>query len=408
MTRGASKKYSSRLTAPGISLLIFSILGIGIGRILGIFEIFILGVCIFPLLLFIPRFNKYLKRIEVKCEVLPDRVACHEKAKIRIQFFPDKPNKKLRGTSIKIENIISAEESSFQDTIPDIRYSLNSAKNSLESEIHTYKRGPLNIGPLRIEHTDPFGFINSSKQTDAECQLIVHPHYWKIDPPVCYSGLLPEKETSYVGTGNEFHSIRKYEPGNDLRLIHWPSTARQGSLMIRQNTTMSSETNLINIFLDNRAITPPAQFENMVSAAASIAVACKSRGDDVQILTATNEIEISAGMNSNSDMLLDFLSFLKQDWQENSDLQGNAIDYIIHPNSKVCIALLGRLSSEDERQIINALTARRSPNGYEDSKSCFIFFENQIPLNFPSLHIDSENSFTDVWQPDLLYDPKTN
>src|SRR5438270_830794 len=38
-----------------------------------------------------------------------------------------------------------------------------------------------------------------------------------------------------VGSGDEFYALRAYEVGDDLRRVHWPSTARRDDLMIRQH-----------------------------------------------------------------------------------------------------------------------------------------------------------------------------
>ncbi len=303
---------------------------------------------------------------------------------------------------MKINNIVSPEDALHQDFISNTRYSLSPAGNNVELEIHTYKRGLLDIGPLEIELTDPFGLSRSIKETRASCQLIVHPPFWQIDPPVYYSDIQPDRETSYVGVGNEFHSIKKYEPGNNLRLIHWPSTARQGDLMVRQNTTAYSEANLINIFIDNRPESDPDKFEDMLSAATSMAMACKFRGDDIRILTSSNEMESSASTDSDSSRLLDFLSLLEQGAQKNSVLTSNAVDFILNPQSGICIAFLGHMNPQDEQRISEASAKQPFLNKYEYHKNCFVFFENQIPINFPSLNIPAGSSFIDAWKPEIF------
>src|SRR4029453_9670080 len=66
--------------------------------------------------------------------------------------------------------------------------------------------------------------------------------------------------------------MRAYQEGDDLRRIHWPSVARTGQLMIRQNETSKRANGLV--FFDNReaALGPShgAAFERAVSCAASI------------------------------------------------------------------------------------------------------------------------------------------
>ena len=74
--------------------------------------------------------------------------------------------------------------------------------------------------------------------------------------------------------------MRGYQEGDDLRRIHWPSVARTGELMIRQDEASRRASGMV--FVDNR--TPalgqahgPA-FERAVSVAASLGVLLANAG----------------------------------------------------------------------------------------------------------------------------------
>ena len=75
-------------------------------------------------------------------------------------------------------------------------------------------------------------------------------------------------------TGEEFYTMRQYQQGDDLRRIHWPSVARSGELMIRQDES-SRRSNAL-VFVDTRmgAIGQERSvpFEKAISVAASIGV----------------------------------------------------------------------------------------------------------------------------------------
>ena len=69
-----------------------------------------------------------------------------------------------------------------------------------------------------------------------------------------------------------FHALREYVPGDDLRHVHWRSSAKAGELLVRQyhETRRGHVTILVD---DVRASYPrPADFELAVSVAASIAL----------------------------------------------------------------------------------------------------------------------------------------
>jgi uncharacterized protein (DUF58 family) len=70
----------------------------------------------------------------------------------------------------------------------------------------------------------------------------------------------------------EFYTMREYVTGDDLRRIHWPSVARTGHLMIRQDET--TRRSIATVFLDNRSAALGASgspaFERAVSVTATL------------------------------------------------------------------------------------------------------------------------------------------
>ena len=82
----------------------------------------------------------------------------------------------------------------------------------------------------------------------------------------------PTRERS-EGTAS-FHQLREYVPGDDLRRIHWRSTARTGDLLVKQmvDTTRPE----LVVVLDNRAAAVGADdFEEAVDIVASVVAAAE-------------------------------------------------------------------------------------------------------------------------------------
>ena len=97
-------------------------------------------------------------------------------------------------------------------------------------------RGSYTVGPLRLRLTDPFGMIDLTRSFTATSTFMVRPVVDQLPghalPRSWDAG---ENAGSHsIGThGADDASTREYRQGDDLRKIHWRSTARTGALMVR-------------------------------------------------------------------------------------------------------------------------------------------------------------------------------
>jgi uncharacterized protein (DUF58 family) len=137
----------------------------------------------------------------------------------------------------------------------------------------TDERGVFDIGPLEVTSSDPFGIATARFATAGMTQLTVYPRIDVVDALPTAQGQDPhsgaQRPRALLGAGEEFYALRQYEVGDDTRRVHWPSTARLGELMIRQDE-MPWQTR-VTILLDVRgAVHTEDSLEAAVSAAASI------------------------------------------------------------------------------------------------------------------------------------------
>lgn len=98
-------------------------------------------------------------------------------------------------------------------------------------------RGRYHAGPLRFRITDPFHLVDVTRSFTATSEFIVTPIIDRLpaaEPPRSYD--VGENAGSHsIGThGADDASTREYRTGDDLRKIHWRSSARMGNLMVRQ------------------------------------------------------------------------------------------------------------------------------------------------------------------------------
>jgi hypothetical protein len=104
-------------------------------------------------------------------------------------------------------------------------------------QLHPPRRGLYQIGPLVVEHEDPFGMARSTVAVGQPDQLVVVPAI--VDLPAGGPTLADGEGTSTLVqrriTGNDDDlTTREYRPGDALRRIHWRASARRGELMVRQ------------------------------------------------------------------------------------------------------------------------------------------------------------------------------
>jgi uncharacterized protein (DUF58 family) len=101
----------------------------------------------------------------------------------------------------------------------------------------TYPFTPARRGLHRLEQMEivtraPFGLFEKSRPIDAPAELIVFPQ--KVSPPDLHTDRLMrqgDEGTSRAGVGQEVHSLRDHRPGEDVRAIHWRTSARIGRLI---------------------------------------------------------------------------------------------------------------------------------------------------------------------------------
>jgi uncharacterized protein (DUF58 family) len=154
-------------------------------------------------------------------------------------------------------------------------------------QLATDWRGRLDLGPLRIQRGDPFGLTRVNAGGGDTDQLVVLPRVDHLPAPP--TGTPDDPDTGAVRHrqwtgGDEFHTLRGYATGDDLRRVHWPTSARVDDLMVRQSE--DRRRTRTTVVLDTReAVHTSDSFERSVSAAASILVAAHRRGDLVSLAT---------------------------------------------------------------------------------------------------------------------------
>ncbi len=156
-------------------------------------------------------------------------------------------------------------------------------------------RGRFEVGPMSVRVTDPFGLLELGRAFRSTATLTVVPRTVPL-PAIPlgqgWTGSGDERLRAAATGSAEDVTVRTYRQGDDLRRVHWRSSARTGELMVRREEQPWQAR--ATVFLDDRVVAhrgtgASSSFETAVMATASVATHLAQRGYTVRLVTATGE-----------------------------------------------------------------------------------------------------------------------
>jgi uncharacterized protein (DUF58 family) len=161
-----------------------------------------------------------------------------------------------------------------------------------ESATATYRvtcrpRGVYRVGPAKLKANDPLGLAETSGEAGPADRIVVYPAVEELTGFPIVRGQDPAMQASRPEHsrrgGEDFYTLREYQQGDDLRRVHWPSSAKTDQLMIRQLETPWQSRALV--LLDVRAPSYESQeaFERAVSGAATVVTHLVGSGFDADL-----------------------------------------------------------------------------------------------------------------------------
>lgn len=185
----------------------------------------------------------------------------------------------------------------------------------LRYDLDTRVRGAHRIGPFEVTLADPFGCAVRKVELGGSDVVLVTPTVYelaRIDLRLSSGDGAEQVSRRLVGAGEQDVIARKYLPGDSMRRVHWPATAKHGELMVRQDDQRNDQDAVI--VLDPVSFAAPGteagiagagrrarraliddSFEWAVSTAASIALHLMNEGFGVRMIGAAARTEASAG-----------------------------------------------------------------------------------------------------------------
>jgi uncharacterized protein (DUF58 family) len=161
----------------------------------------------------------------------------------------------------------------------------------LDGAIPTRRRGVFDVGPFEIERIDPFWLAVGRRRDTEVSTVIVHPKVYDLVGPQGAVRVVENESVLRRATADPmsgFVSMREYVAGDDPRMIHWPTTARTGTLMVREHVEVRRPE--FTVVLDTApGVGTPDDFEEAVDVAATLAVHAIRTGLDVVVRTTDQQ-----------------------------------------------------------------------------------------------------------------------
>jgi len=213
-------------------------------------------------------------------------------------------------------------------------------------------RGKFEIGPLQIRVADSFGLVELGRSLTGRTTFVVTPRVVPLSRTVISRSWAGEGDgrSRLASTAGEDDVIpRAYRDGDELRRVHWRSTARYGELMVRREEQRWR--NKATVLLDTRSSAhagsgAASSFEVAVSAAASVGVHIVQEGLTGQLVTDAEVIRAGAFFE---DMLLDSLAVVRPSSRLNLT---RSLQEVRASGAGVIIAIAGRLTVAEAQQLV--------------------------------------------------------
>lgn len=328
------------------------------GMVLGLHDLTRVGA----LLIVLPLLASLLARRPVSLEVTrslsPARVPIDGHADVTLS---------VRNTGRTTSPLLRAEEGlayALGDRphllIPRLR---RDEERALQYRVRSHVRGHHTIGPLSVRVSDPFGLATRSVAVPGHDSLVVLPRTLPLLPVRGVPGGSGGESASSPRMalhGEDDIGVREYRIGDDLRRIHWRSTARTGETMVRQDEEPTRRRALV--VLDDRAAVHAGtgnggSFEWAVTAAASITALLLGERFEVHLHLASDGAGQAVPLD-NVDLALDLLAAVQPSEQTSAQHMVEALEDFAQHGGGLVVSVIGALAQEDTE-----LCAARAAHG---------------------------------------------
>ncbi len=227
-------------------------------------------------------------------------------------------------------------------------------------------RGRYKVGPLTVRLLDPFGLCELPRAFTSVDTLVVTPQVDVLPGTALrgeWGGAGQSTNRAVSTHGDDDVATREYRHGDDLRRIHWRTTARRGELTVRREEQPWESR--AAVLLDARLVAhrgdgPASSLEWAISAAASVSRHLAQRGYDVRLATdAGGEVSSSAlGVAGFDGAMLDVLAGLAPSNGQSLHVGVDAARRV--GGQGLIVAIVGTIHADDADRLARLRAADRS------------------------------------------------
>jgi uncharacterized protein (DUF58 family) len=168
------------------------------------------------------------------------------------------------------------------------------------------RRGAYQIEGIKLLTRFPFGLFVKAATLPLPSDIVVYPDTRPLPDTLVrsLSSMGHQRSVSRRGQGTALYNLRAYQAGDDSRSIHWKTSARQSTLIVREAEAEDQRRATIALSTvlgptlrryDDGALAPDHPFEQAVVVMASLATMLHERGYAVGVLVGNQEIAQDVG-----------------------------------------------------------------------------------------------------------------
>lgn len=221
------------MTGRGLALLVGAVLVTGVARLIGVAELYVVAAAALVLLVLAVVVTRLSSgAVAVRRTVSVPRLHVGHTADVTVE---------LRNAARLPAPLLLAEDDCHPSLATSTRVVIAGLRpgqtTGFRYPVQGSIRGRWTVGPLTMRVRDPFGLAERVRRDRTRTDVVVYP---VVEPlgggsvDGAHHGSGTSRTRRLFTTGDEFYTMREYVQGDDLRQVHWPSTAHRQTLMVRQ------------------------------------------------------------------------------------------------------------------------------------------------------------------------------
>ncbi len=274
------------LTRQGVAVVGASLVAITIGRVFGIIELYVIGTGFLAAAAVAVAYVWIRRpRIDAHRWIHPTILVAGDTGHVDIRLAH---SGRLATPPFVLEEPVV--RTMTEDHVARLPVPAQRARSVSSSgyRVPTTTRGVVGLGPLRLIVNDVLGIARSTTVIAGSSEIVVAPRTLLVDMPELGRGRLGRallESSRRLGPG-DFHGLREYAAGDELRSIHWRASARSDHLMVKEFTVEGLHRCTVVFDPSLGAHGSSVNFEHGVTAAASLVSSAMRAGLGTRFVTA--------------------------------------------------------------------------------------------------------------------------